>query len=120
MKKLLFALALAAVLLPQRGAAQSTLVNVRATTYVVTVGTSSSQCVPASSQMTGLYVENTGGTNNVYVNFAPAAATSSDMLLAATGNGNKYWPPGTAPRGGLTCLAATSTSTVFVVVYTPQ
>ncbi len=103
---------------PSAGAQQANYV-VRG--YVVTVSSTAAQCVAPSSSMQALYIENIGGVNNVYYDFSPNIASSSaSPLLPAAGNGNKWWPPGSAPRNGLSCVTTSGSATVYVAVYSPQ
>lgn len=94
--------------------------NLVVRSYIVSIGSTASQCVPASSNIVALYIENVGGTNNIYYDYSPNVATTGASLLAATGNGNKWWPTGNAPRGGLSCITSSSTSNLFIAIYSTQ
>lgn len=94
--------------------------NLVVRSYIVSVGSTASQCVPASSAMVALYIENVGGTNNIYYDYSPNVATTGASLLSATGNGNKWWPTGNAPRTGLSCITSSSTSNLFIAIYSTQ
>lgn len=103
------------------GPAFAQQVNYVTRAYPVPVTTTAAVCVPANNAMQALYIENIGGTNNAYFDFLPnTASASASPLLAASGNGNKWWPPGSAPRNGLSCVSTGGSTTVYVAIYTPS
>ena len=89
--------------------------------FSTTLGTGPVQCVPPNSAYKTLLIENPyGGSNNIGYCVAVVNGNTCTPVIGALGTsvltpGNSdYWPQGSAPIGGVFCVASAGSTPVTI------